>query len=187
MSVFFAVLVFVTLCGNRSCVPVEPEQVVGIPCEINDDCDDNNECTVETCVAGECVYDLTVMDGEVWFGSSPSMGFYKICWNGRYAGYNGYCHVGEDAAICSDTTMELYNSDTGHYEYLWGVDYCVADEAGRGWCQECQPGTALDDGVDAGCSLDFPRCTTEMISLNGLWEESATGTIYRPRWFCSGI
>ncbi len=145
------------LCSQGSVPNMETCSCDPMPCDSTSDCDDQNECTDDSCdlTAGHCVFDGTGMNGLACDDGD-------ICTTGEQCDA-GIC-IGGTATSCDDgnpCTTDVCDYDTGCINQnlpngtsCADADLCDGDEV----CDNfgvCQPGvsvvcTALDQCHDVG-------------------------------------
>jgi len=151
--------VCVNSCGDSVCQSWEsesscPSDCFTVECDFDSDCDDSNECTLDSCVDYSCSY-LTLSDGTTCInGSCVSGSCIDTCGDGS-------CQSWEDELTCpSDCVTPECVSDTDCLD----SNPCTLDQCVGGSCSQ----TILSDGFHGSCCIDGVSCLGDVCAcVNG--------------------
>lgn len=105
----------------------------------DDNCNDGNPCTVDTCSpSGRCIFNVQVADGSVCGQNLPS-GIDLVCFSGECVFPLGYCSL--------DAPMDM------------GERQCAATDGGFGWGTFCLPMGFDPEGSQKGGRFMTAACT----------------------------
>lgn len=145
-----------------------------VPCDTGADCDDDNECTTESCEEGECAFLAvtagTECDGGVCNGSTGSPACARCIDDVGGEGQDTGCPAGapqcriDGEAVCvgcrsgndcddgNDCNVDTCTEGECHYSGACGGDTPICDD---GECVECLTNNDCDDDID--CSEEACR------------------------------
>ena len=119
-------------------------------CEVGDDCDDSNPCTVDSCTDGQCVNEI--QEGAVCDDGDE-------CTAGDACGPDGQCQPG-DALVCDDEDQCTNDTCDPSSGCVFTIDALPCDDGnacttGDGCVDgECVAGAVTDCDDDNPCTID---------------------------------
>lgn len=141
-------------------------------CCLDEHCDDGDSCTVDSCPAGSCRYEVaqtTCGDGECDECAETCENCSRDCGACGTCG-NAFCDVGEDCFTCSEDCAGAACCSEADCD---DDDSCTRDECVDGVCSHstmdpCCGDGACDAGEDcANCEDDCGECACEPCGSDG--------------------